>query len=366
MLEQIKVNPESNVSLTAQLVEQIRYLIASSSLNAGDQLPPIRDFAAQLGIHMHTVRIAYQRLEADGLVSIEGRRGTIVQAFSPTEMAEKGGITHSFTFGVLLPAYNLVYGEMIRGITEVTHQNHWLPMFSFTNNNPVLADRVVNQMVAKQVDGLIVVATGMIGVFEDSSRLEKLPPIVFVDSPDMPGYRVLCNNSGAAYLSTQHLIDHGHSRIGMITAPQDWSNVMECTNGFRQALKENDLEFDRTLIGEAADFSPDSGYRAGKDIFSKGERPRAVFAASDSLAVGLLRALSELGLSVPGDVAVTSFNDSPYAEMIHPLLTSSSFPAFELGAAAAEMLNQAILGEAVPEKRVVFPSVLAIRQSCGC
>jgi DNA-binding LacI/PurR family transcriptional regulator len=366
VIERLKVTPDSNVSITAQLIEQIRWLIASGELSPGEQLPPIREMATQLGIHMHTVRIAYQRLEEDGLVSIQRRRGTIVQEFQALQMGKKSPQTPSFTFGVLLPNYNLVYEAMIRGITEATRRSHWLPVFSFTDDNPFLADRVVNQMVAKQVDGFIVVATGMMAVFEDAARLADFPPIVFVDAPDMPGYNVLCDTHEAARLSTQHLVDHGFTKIGMITAPLDWPNVLECYQGYRQALARNGVAFDPNLVVETEDFLPDSGFRAAMKFFQQVERPRAVFVAADSLAIGVMRALSELGLSVPGDVALTSFNDSLYAEMTHPQLTSSSFPAFRMGMAAADLLYRVIQGEEVSDKRVVLPSALAVRQSCGC
>lgn len=365
-ITQLKLNSESNIPLIAQLVEQLRFLIAGGELAPGTKLPPIRELAVQLGIHMHTVRIAYQRLEEDGLVSIQRRRGTIVQQFDAGALMEKHDAVPSFTFGVLLPGYNLVYEAMIRGITEATQRNHWLPLFSFTNDNPVLVDRVVNQMMVKQVDGFIVVATGMLGIFEDAARLADFPPIVFVDAPDMPGIRVLADTSGAAVLSTEHLIAHGHERIGMVTAPLDWPNVAECYQGYRRALARRGVAFDPNLVVEAEDFKPDSGYQAVLALFRQPEVPTALFAAADSLAVGALRALAELGLSVPEDVALTSFNDSSYAEMVSPQLTSSSFPAYDMGAAAAEMLHRAIRGEEIRENKVVLPSALVVRQSCGC
>lgn len=365
-LKALKLNPDSNTSLTAQLVEQISFLIASGELAEGRQLPPIRELAVQLGIHMHTVRIAYQRLEADGLVSIKGRRGTLVQALDAVSLARKGVHSPSFTFGVLLPGYNLVYEAMLRGVTEATQRSRYLPVFSFTNNNPILAERVVRQMVARQVDGFIVVATGMMGIFEDAARLADFPPIVFVDSPDMPGCSVLCDTQQAAYLSTRHLLDHGHTRVGMVTAPLDWPNVAECYQGFRRALEEAGLQADAKLVVETDDFSPESGSQAARKLFDLDARPTAVFAAADLLALGVLRALNELGLSVPGNVALASFNDSPYAELTHPRLTSSRFPAYEMGMAAAERLHEGIQGKNLMDQRVVLPTALAVRQSCGC
>jgi DNA-binding LacI/PurR family transcriptional regulator len=362
----LKLDHDSNVSLTAQLEDQIRLLIAGGDLTPGEQLPPIRELAGRLGIHMHTVRSAYQRLAEDGLVSIHRRRGTIVREFRPLDWAEKHTATPTFSFGVLLPGSNPVYDAMIRGITEATLRNHWLPMFSFTNDDPILADRLVSQMVARGVDGFIVVATGMVRVLEDAAQLAGFPPIVFVDSPDMPGLRVLADNAGAAFLSTRHLIEHGHTRIGTITAPLDWPNVQECYQGYRRALAKHGLAFVPEMAEEGEDFSPNSGFQAALKLFRLPNRPTAVFAAADSLAVGVLQALDELGLRVPQDVALASFSDSIYAEMTRPQLTSSSFPAYQIGKQAAELLQAAMRGEVIPNNQIVLPSSLVVRQSCGC
>ena len=88
LLSKLSLNPDSDVSLIAQLSQQIIWLIASGELKAGEKLPPMRDLADLLGVHMHTVRQAYQRLEADGLVSIRTKRGTEVLSYNPDTLAE--------------------------------------------------------------------------------------------------------------------------------------------------------------------------------------------------------------------------------------------------------------------------------------
>ncbi len=103
IFDALQLNPDSDIPLIAQLAQQITWLIASGELREGDQLPPMRELAEQLGVHMHTVRQAYQRLEANNLVSIRTRRGTEVLAYDPEALAGVSTDRTSRLIGVILP-----------------------------------------------------------------------------------------------------------------------------------------------------------------------------------------------------------------------------------------------------------------------
>ena len=107
----LSINPDADVPITTQLVNQISRLIATGKLAKGDQLPTIRLLADELGIHMHTVRAAYQRLEALQLVVIRRRLGTIVSGFDPAAWAAEHERVRSHTIGVLLPPDNALVGN---------------------------------------------------------------------------------------------------------------------------------------------------------------------------------------------------------------------------------------------------------------
>jgi LacI family transcriptional regulator len=365
-LDYLKINTASDISIIAQLIEQITWLIASGELKTGDQLPPIRLLAKRHGIHMHTVRVAYQRLEELGLVSIQRGRGTIVQAFDPLEISKRKQLGQSQTFAVLVPGFNLVYQPFIEAVEQTARENSCLPLFSFCDDSPEYADQFVNKMIAKQTDGFIIASIGMTQVLGEGSVQHALPPIVFVDSPDMSGDCVLCDNQQAAYLSTQHLLEHGHRQIGLITSPRDWPNVAECYQGYCAALEQYGIRLEPEIIAEVDDFQIDSGYQGAMQLFQQKSYPSAVFTVSDSLAVGAIRALNQLGLSVPGQVALTSFNDSLYTTMTYPAITSSRFPAYQIGLEATKMLLKRIHQEPIDQNRIVLQPTLVIRQSCGC
>ncbi len=364
--KQIKVDPHADIPLVAQLTQQITWLIASEALHAGEKLPPMRELAQALGIHMHTVRAAYRRLEADLLVSVRPRIGTVVLPFDPNLIADARPDLPSNLIGVLLPAPVQVYQPFLVGIQEAASVDRWLPVICYTGENPHLTARTIHQLIARQVDGLIVTSTYLTDNLLDTLDPERTPPIVFVDAPQMKHNSILADTQGAAYQSTRHLIEHGHKRIAMISAPLDWENVTPCLRGYQQALAEDGLPYDPDLVVEVPDFDLHSGYQGALEMLQIDPRPTAVFVIADRLALGVMQALRDSGIEIPGEVALASYNDIEGAGLVQPGLTTSTFPAYEMGLLAMQRLKELFSGEPMDDEPVVLETHLVIRQSCGC
>jgi DNA-binding LacI/PurR family transcriptional regulator len=362
----LQINPQSDISLISQLTQQISWLIASRELNAGDKLPPIRDLADQLGIHMHTVRQAYQRLEEDGLVSAVPRRGTEVLPYNPDVFASGSSERTSFLLGVILPNPVSFYSPFIRSIQEATRDLRYIPIFCYTYENPYLVETYVNQLLTRQVDGIILTSLSLPSILENPERLESYPPIVSVDMPDMPGYRVLLETENAAFQVTKHLIDHGYQRIGLIIPPLEWPNVMPFYQGYERALIEIGLKPNLELIALVDGFGDNFGNEGTTRLLTIAQPPQAIVAAADSLALGAMDAIYEHGLSIPKDIALVGYNDIPAASLIHPGLTTSTVPAAEMGSLALEILQELLAGKTPPHLITTVPTELVLRQSCGC
>ena len=362
----LQLDPHSGVPLIAQLAEGLTWLIASGELREGDKLPPMRQLAAELGVHMHTVRQAYQRLEADGLVSVRPRRGTIVLAYDPGAVAERGADSASYLLGVILPNPGDFYAPLIRAVQEKARELRYLTLFCYTFENPCLVETYFNQLIARQVDGFIFTSIGPTSLIEDPGLLDPLPPIVSVDVPDMPGYRLLLDSEGAAYQLTNHLLDHGHRRIGLITPPLEWPNVTAFYQGFERALGEAGLDPADELIARTDGFFESDGYAGAEQLLDLVDPPPAILAASDSLALGALNALRERGVAVPGDLALVGYNDIPAASLVTPGLTTAAVPAARMGELALETLHKLINGKKPARKTELIPTQLVIRDSCGC
>jgi DNA-binding LacI/PurR family transcriptional regulator len=362
----LRIAKDADMPIVVQLTEQLTWLIASGLVKTDERLPPIRELADELGVHMHTVREAYHRLEAAHLVSIRTRTGTVVLPLAVDSLAGKDVDPRSFLIGVLLPGPAAIYQPFIQGIQNAAAPYGWIPLVVYTQDNPFLTQRYTHQLIAKQVDGLIVTSPGEVARFERMIQSEHLPPIVYVDAPHISQNSVSPNAEQAAYQATQHLVEHGHSRIGIITAPLDWENVEPCYLGYKRAFEEAGLRLEPDLIIEVSDFFPHSGYEGAMRLMKASERPEAVFAIADALAFGVMKACRELDLQVPGDVAMASYGDVESAAITEPELTTAHIPAYEMGSEAVKRLQTLFGGVVEVHEPFFLDCPLIIRRSCGC
>ena len=137
-----------------------------------------------------------------------------------------------------------------------------------------------------------------------------------------------------------HLAEAGHQRIAFICGPEDNFDASERLRGYRSALAQR-LP-DAEPIELPGDFDESSGYEAGKRILASPQRPDAVFAANDMMALGCLYAFNEAGIEVPTNIALAGFDDIPLARFVHPTLTTMRVSIAELGGLALTRLLQSI------------------------
>jgi DNA-binding transcriptional regulator YhcF (GntR family) len=128
VLNELAVDPETDMSLWLQLKRQLIWLIASDQLKAGEKLPSVRQLANHLGINLHTVRAAYRKLEADGLVATRHGSGTVVLKYDPIRLSQGVARVRTYTIGVLVPRLsNPFYPAFLRGVENIARQHHSLP-----------------------------------------------------------------------------------------------------------------------------------------------------------------------------------------------------------------------------------------------
>jgi DNA-binding LacI/PurR family transcriptional regulator len=169
------------------------------------------------------------------------------------------------------------------------------------------------------------------------------------------------DNVGGARAGVAHLLQHGRRRIATIAGPQDMGAGQDRLAGYRQALAAAGLPVDDGLVAEG-DFSEASGVAAMRSLLGRRPDVDAVFAANDLMAVGALRTLREAGRSVPADVAVVGFDDSPLSRVTEPPLSTVRQPVEEMGRRMAELLVRLITeGEAAGS--LVLPTELVVRAS---
>lgn len=217
----------------------------------------------------------------------------------------------------------------------------------------------------RHVDGIILSGPR----FDDEELLrfhaEGWPLVMMGQLPNTDLMFVDIDNVGSAAAATQHLIALGHRRIALITnAKPTYTAAMDRLAGYRQALEAAALSYDETLV-EFGEFTPQSGAAAMNKLLQLSPLPTAVFVASDTVALGALRAIRAKGLQVPNEIAVVGFDDVPLSEFIDPPLTTIRLPAYGLGWGAADVLIRAINREDIQQRSVLLESELIVRKSCG-
>jgi len=366
-LSTFRLDRRSGVGIAAQIRTRIAFLIADGELTPGDRLPPVRDLARHLGVNVNTVRSAYARLDADGLVRTRHGVGTVVLAArveSPPAGALPLGVN---TVAVLIGGLDPFYLSLLRGVEDVAAEQGTLVLITDTRDSPTLAEAMIRRLVARGVDGIIAVSVGGIAARQEHDRGNngRVPPIVYVDQPDRTDHVLLFDAYGAGYTATRHLLEHGHDRIGIVTAPLSWPNAREVYEGYAQALEDADARLSPALIAEVGEFTVDAG-RVGLDrLLDLAGPPSAVFAAGETLALGVLQEARSQQIDVPRDLAITGYTDSPAAALVEPPLTMVAVPAREIGIQAMRTLTDLIRGKKPRRRRTVLDVELVVRNSCG-
>jgi DNA-binding LacI/PurR family transcriptional regulator len=217
----------------------------------------------------------------------------------------------------------------------------------------------VSRLLQQSVAGVIIIAP----VDTRDSALSVLPadlPAVAVEAdPDSRVPGVTVDQELGAYLATRHLLDLGHRAIAHISGPNDFIEAQQRVVGWRRALGEAGVASPEVLVG---DWSAQSGYDAGR-LLAGAPEVTAVFAANDNMALGLLRALSEQGRSVPHDISIVGFDDIAEAGFFTPPLTSIRQDFAEMGRRSVELLLRQVQTGARSVEHITLAPELVLRDS---
>lgn len=217
----------------------------------------------------------------------------------------------------------------------------------------------VTRLVQQSVAGVIMI----VPVVTADSALAALPaglPVVVVEADPQGGVpTVTVDQHAGAYLATKHLLDLGHRTVVHVAGPSDWIEASQRIEGWRQALSDAGATIPAVIRG---DWTARSGYEAGR-LLAPRQDLTAVFAANDNMALGLLRAMSESGRSVPEQLSIVGFDDIGEAAYFTPPLTSVRQAFEEMGRRSVALLIRAIHGDSEPVEHAELAPVLVLRKS---
>jgi len=263
---------------------------------------------------------------------------------------------------------NPFFPQVIRGAEDIASHHGFLLIVVNTDDEIEKERRALSVLRSRQVDGIAIVLashrkTGFIHIRQAIQSgvhivcLDRVPPGEKIDS-------VAVDNVGGAFDCVQHLIAVGHRRIAILTGGLDIQTGRDRLRGYEQALRDAAIKPDQSLIRNG-DFRFDTAYRASLELLACHPRPTAVFASNGTMAFGLMRAIGEMGMECPQDIAVATFDDLPIYDAFRPHLTSVVQPAYDIGKRGIELLIQRIMGKLDDSKAVSIrlPLKLAIRES---
>lgn len=254
------------------------------------------------------------------------------------------------------------FPRLIQGITQACQAHDYtlsLFLFHAVEDESRLFDRILQRQL---LDGIILVANRVGDPLVAELRAGKLPFVLVGRDTSRGVSFVDVDNEAGAYTATSHLIRLGYQRIAHIGGPAHNLAAAQRLQGYLSALHDRGRQPSQQLMANG-DFTEAGGYAAMRELLP--QQPDAVFAASDTMALGALRALQSAGLAVPGDVALLGFDDLPAAATLTPGLTTVRQPIRQAGAMALETLLDVIEQGALPARRLVLPAELVIRESCG-
>ena len=261
---------------------------------------------------------------------------------------------------------NPFWTTVARGVEDVANANGFNVILCNTDEDEAKQNDYLQVLLQKRVDGFVLVPARSAA---DAVRLiqSQKVPVVVIDR-EVPGVEVdvvRSDSEGGAFLLTRHLLELGHRHIAALSGPEDISTAIQRVAGYRRALREAGLRPSAEIVFHGS-YDPEGGYATGHAALALKPRPTAFFAANNFIAVGALRAVQEVGLRVPEDVALVCFDDVPAWFSVDPFLTVASQPAYQMGEQATELLLERLSAHAPSQPREVVLSVqIQIRRSSG-
>lgn len=284
--------------------------------------------------------------------------------YRPNALARslRRGETH--TLGLILPdSSNPFFAEVAQNIEVAAFEQGYNVILCNAQGEPSKERLYLDVLQKRQVDGLILLSTGEDG--ESLSRaLHRDIPIVMVDRdlPTADADVVLVDNRLGAAIAIDHLLHLGHRRIGCISGPSHITPSARRVSGYRDSLAGAGIAFDETLVVRG-DFHPESGRAGALALLNRPDRPSAIFACNDLMAIGAVRAACELGFSVPEDVSVVGFDDIQLASYVTPPLTTVVQPKAGMARTAVHLLFERMADRSLPVRRQVLSPALVARAS---
>lgn len=324
----------------------------------------IRDVAEHAGVSVATVSKVINDRYGVSSSTFEKVRAVIAELGYESSIVARSLRNHrTNVIGVLVSDIEPFSAELIKGVAKAIRSTGYeLVVYSAggkTSDHVGWENRALTRLGGTLIDGALLVTPTVVG-------RSFAFPVVAVDphTGDANVPTVDSDNRHGAALATGHLLSLGHRRIGFIGGRPDLESACLRELGYRDTMCAAGLPPDDSLI-RTGEYEPDVARAAAGELLALADRPTAIFAANDLMAIAVIEEAASRGLRVPEDLSVVGFDNIPESALTRPALTTVHQPIHEMGARAIEMLVDLLAGGAAEPVRETLPTHLVERRSCS-
>jgi LacI family transcriptional regulator len=323
----------------------------------------LKDVAEALGLSISTVNaVLHNRPNFNAETRQRVLRKVGEMKYRPNWLARSLSIQKTHVIGVVVPNFDgTFFPDLIEGVDGVAHATGYHLVVCNTHDNAAREDDEIATLVNRQVDGLIIASAHLAGEDGVWKALRKTgTPFVLADRFFKDAPFVGSDNELIGYLATQQLLQQGYCEIAHLSRPRVRTGTGRW-RGYVRALREAGLRVRKSYLVEANGEA--GGYEAAKKLLQMDQRPDAIFAAADPIAIGALQAINEFGLRVPQEFGLIGVGKVRFGEHLRtPLSTVDQHPV-EIGRSAATILLTLVDGQAAPTRPMLLQPTLIVRES---
>jgi LacI family transcriptional regulator, galactose operon repressor len=329
----------------------------------------LADVAEVAGVSAST---ASRALNGRGEMSPQTRAAVLEAArelrFEPSHLARSLRTRTTHTVGFVVPDVSSpFYAAALKGAQGALEEAGYRVLLMDSEQAADGEVEALRTLIAHRVDGLLVSTVGIRREQFDELVTRRRTPCVFFDSvvAGRGSGSVLLDNGPGIELLVDHLAEHGHTRIGLLVGSLTETSGTERRNAFHEAMRRRGLSVRRDHVSGGR-WSPEAGLVATRAILGTARPPTAIVSSSVELALGALAAARELGVRIPDELALATFDDAYFAELLEPPLTAVAYDPSEVGRRAAALLVGAMGDGDGPRRDERVAVELVRRRSCGC
>lgn len=332
--------------------------------------PTIKDVASKAGVSTATVS---RYLNSSGYVSkeIQQKISQVIQEldFVPNSVAQSLKRTETKTIGIVIPDLsNVSFMDTVKAISDIVTENGYQPIILSNDENIETEDKILDVLVSKQVDGIIIASAGK------SEKLLKINstrlPIVLIDrdfcntDDNIIIDTVVNDNFTGSYQMINYLISLGHKRIAILCSKKNPVLINDRLRGYLKAFEHNNMEVDENYI-LYGNYKFESGYELTKKLIMQPLKPTAIFSVNNLMALGAIAALHEMNIAIPDDMSICAFGVFKYHTILNPDLTVVNQKPKDLGRKAAEILINKIQNPDWKPQKIILDADIIMMDSCS-